>query len=226
MGVTLSGLKQALLVVAVCTLSACSTIVEGTSQNVTINTDPPGATCELDRAGQVAGVVNPTPGTIEVEKSGTDLKVVCDKDGFQTAEGILSSSFEAMTLGNVILGGLVGVAIDAASGATNKYPETLQLTLTPNSFETIADRDAHFDARVAAARRSFEAKIETQENTCKSDPSELCRKKVEELRSAMEAAISEIEALRLIATVTAPDEKLSYAPWHGTRASFFARLGE
>lgn len=61
--------QAALLVAVLSTLAACASIVEGTDQSVTINTDPTGAKCELVRGGQTVAVVNPTPGTVQVDKS-------------------------------------------------------------------------------------------------------------------------------------------------------------
>jgi len=41
-------------------MAGCATIVKGTDQTVTVDTTPPGATCELKRDGQSIGVVNAT----------------------------------------------------------------------------------------------------------------------------------------------------------------------
>ena len=43
----------------------------------------------------------------------------------------LSSEFQAMTLGNVLIGGVVGIVVDAASGAAGRYPNSVTLTLAP-----------------------------------------------------------------------------------------------
>ena len=49
-------------------LSGCATITKSSTQSVTINTRPSGAECHLNREGALIAVVNPTPGTISVEK--------------------------------------------------------------------------------------------------------------------------------------------------------------
>jgi hypothetical protein len=59
--------------------------------------------------------------------------------------GSVSSEFQAATFGNILLGGIIGVAVDAASGAMNKYPEQVSFVMVPQSFPSASDRDAFFD---------------------------------------------------------------------------------
>jgi hypothetical protein len=59
--------------------------------------------------------------------------------------GSVSSEFQAATFGNILLGGIIGVAVDAASGAMNKYPEQVSFVMVPVSFPSASDRDAFFD---------------------------------------------------------------------------------
>jgi len=41
--------------------SACATVMGGTTQDVFVETDPPGAECRFERLGANIGVVRPTP---------------------------------------------------------------------------------------------------------------------------------------------------------------------
>jgi hypothetical protein len=128
-------LKTALLI-PLAFLSACATIVNGGSQTVTVSTTPPGATCTVDRMGARIGAIPQTPGSLRLDKSKNDLSVTCNKPGFQTAAVTHSSSFGAMTAGNV-LGGLVigpiGFIVDAASGANYEYPSDIRLDLAADA---------------------------------------------------------------------------------------------
>ena len=112
-------------------LGACASIVEGTDQSVSVSSNPTGATCLLWREGGQIGVVNPTPGTVQVDKSREDITAHCTKDGYQDGVAVLSSSFEGMTAGNVIFGGIIGLGVDAASGAMHTYPSSILVTLPP-----------------------------------------------------------------------------------------------
>ncbi len=125
-------IRRVLLLVGLVALSACASIVEGTEQSVTIMTEPSGAACKLERQGVVVSLVNPTPGTARIGKSKENVTVLCDKDGHESAAAPLASEFQAMTFGNLIFGGIIGVAVDAGTGAMNKYPDSVSL-LPPKS---------------------------------------------------------------------------------------------
>lgn len=112
-------------------LSACASITKGTDQNVVVNTSPQGARCELMRDGSILTIVDPTPGTINISKSSEDIQIKCSKDGFQTAQYVLESEAEAMTAGNVIFGGVIGLAVDAGTGAINKYDANITVVMQP-----------------------------------------------------------------------------------------------
>ncbi len=118
----------AALAAAIC-VSGCSTIVEGRSQMLAIDTTPPGASCALTRHGETLGTVNPTPGSIYVEKTKYDITITCDLDGYEQTTLINKSGAAGATFGNIILGGGVGWAIDSATGSDNKYDSPVNITL-------------------------------------------------------------------------------------------------
>lgn len=122
-------MKKIIMLAAVVALSACSSIVEGTSQELVINTNPEGADCEIQREGNVIGRVSPTPGGVVVKKTKHDITVVCNKKGYQTAKFFNKSDVAGATVGNIILGGGIGWAIDSASGADNKYLTPMNINL-------------------------------------------------------------------------------------------------
>jgi len=140
-----SRLRAVLALVAISLLSGCATLTTSSSQTVTMTTEPPGAACTFKRNGQVMGVVNPTPGSLLVSKSHTAIDVSCSKEGFLDATGSVGSRFQAMTFGNILFGGIIGIAVDAASGATAEYEPTITIRLTPSEFADAAARDRFFD---------------------------------------------------------------------------------
>jgi hypothetical protein len=113
-------------------LSGCSTIIEGRSQQLMVNTNPPGADCGLYRQGVRIATVQNAPGSALVEKTKHDIWVVCVKPGYQQATYFNHSGAAGATVGNIILGGGIGWIIDSASGADNKYDSPVNLTLSPN----------------------------------------------------------------------------------------------
>jgi hypothetical protein len=106
-------------------LGGCATITRGTSQTIAIHTPgAPGARCMLSSSSMPSQTVI-TPATITVEKGMDNIAVRCSKECFQDGTGVVVSSMEAMTAGNLLVGGIIGLGVDAASGAMNKYsPET------------------------------------------------------------------------------------------------------
>jgi hypothetical protein len=110
---------------------ACSTITTGTTQAITVTTDPPGATCQVQRDGQLIGVVNPTPGSLTIGKSTRDMVVNCTRSGNLPGSNTVQADFQPATLGNILLGGVVGIVVDAASGAMGTYPPSVAVVLPP-----------------------------------------------------------------------------------------------
>jgi hypothetical protein len=110
-------------------LPSCASIVEGTTQTLTFNTNPPGANCALTRNGLPIGNLT-TPGGIVVEKTKHNIEVACTKQGYDDSKTTIKSGASGATVGNIILGGGIGWAIDSASGADNKYNEINDITLS------------------------------------------------------------------------------------------------
>ncbi len=114
-------------------LAGCASVTSGTSQKLTVATDPTGADCKLTVKDVAIGTVSPTPGSIAVKRAGDSIRVICSKDGYRDATYLNKPGLNAATLGNIILGGVVGLAVDAASGANNKYEEVMTIRLEPTS---------------------------------------------------------------------------------------------
>lgn len=182
-------------------LAACSSFVEGTDQSVTVITNPSGATCTLEREGATIGAVNPTPGTVNVVKSKHSIVISCIRPGHETSVGTLVSSFEEMTFGNLLFGGLVGLAIDASSGAINNYPPSILITMTPSSFPTEAARDAFYAERKAQAASKAAAAIARVASRCDTPESSQCKGDIAVIESSRDAEQADLEAKRLRARV-------------------------
>lgn len=116
---------------AALSISACSTIIEGTSQEISIGTAPPEASCKLERDGVVIGLIPSTPGTAKIEKNKQNITITCEKEGYKDAVYNNKSDFAGATAGNILLGGIIGIGIDAATGAANKYENDVAIKLEP-----------------------------------------------------------------------------------------------
>ena len=112
-------------------LSGCGTITQGTSQNITVTSVPPGGHCDLTRKGEHVATLDRTPGVVKVDKTKNDILLTRTLAGYQDASVNLESGYGAGTFGNIILGGGIGWAIDSATGADNKYPSTANVQFIP-----------------------------------------------------------------------------------------------
>lgn len=119
-------------------LSGCATVFEGTSQEITVVTNPPGADCEFYRAdGKTVGHVASTPETVNIRKSKYDITIKCNKPGFQEGDYLNHSGTTATIAANVaadlILTAGLSSIVDSADGADNKYDSAVNITLMPTS---------------------------------------------------------------------------------------------
>jgi hypothetical protein len=110
-------------------VAGCATITTGTTQSILVDTKPPGAICRFSRDSKEIGVVNPTPGMFVIDKSVIPMSAICTKDGYLPTTGAIQSHYQPVTLGNVLLGGVVGIIVDAASGAQNIYDASIAIEL-------------------------------------------------------------------------------------------------
>lgn len=183
--------------------TGCATVTKSANQPVTVDTRPPGAECTLEREGEKLAVINPTPGAVSVEKDKDVIQVTCKKAGFKDGTGELASSFESMTLGNILIGGVIGIGIDAASGAMHQYPSTVTIRLVPASFASLHERDTFFDrARddLLEEYSQLEEKIVAQ---CQDDA---CEEKLNAAREAKQTKLAELETERLSASYGCEDD--------------------
>lgn len=110
-------------------VSGCASIIEGTTQEVKINTTPAGARCDVLKEGVVIGQVASTPGGVLLKRTKHDLIVKCTKEDCEPSEYFLKSGTSGGTFGNILLGGGIGWAVDSAAGADNEYPEFANISL-------------------------------------------------------------------------------------------------
>jgi hypothetical protein len=72
-----------------------------------------------------------TPGTATIEKSVTVVKVVCSKSGWQNALAYLTPGVPTAAQIGMMLPyvGIVSAAVDGSTGAANKYPESVVISM-------------------------------------------------------------------------------------------------
>lgn len=104
-------------------LVSCASIVKGTKQTITINSNVDGATVYLDGI-----MVGTTPFVGDIKKNKAALTI--QKEGYKTYTLSLSKSLEPMFFGNIITGGTLGSITDFATGAAYTYsPSSYQIEM-------------------------------------------------------------------------------------------------
>jgi hypothetical protein len=111
-------------------LSACATITRGTTEQLTFESDPPSA------MRTSTGLSCPaTPCTLEVGRK-SEFIATFSKEGFRNADVAVQTrvagSGAAGFAGNVLVGGVIGMAVDAGSGSTlEHFPSPVTASLVP-----------------------------------------------------------------------------------------------
>jgi hypothetical protein len=109
-------------------VSGCATIIQGTTQSVSVATTPEsGAQCTLKNSEGSWFVTS--PGNATVHKTKNDLTVDCVKAGYTDAHTTAISHFGGTTAGNILAGGIIGIGVDAASGANYHYDSPITVPL-------------------------------------------------------------------------------------------------
>ena len=104
------GLFFSLIAVAVLTFSSCATIFKGSTDEVKFSSDPVGAKVYVN--GDMLGI---TPFPIEL-KSNKTYTIEFKKEGYETKTVLLNNSVGAGWVVLDVLGGLIPIVIDAATG--------------------------------------------------------------------------------------------------------------
>lgn len=109
-------------------LTGCATITRGTKDTLVVNSEPSGADVELSN-----GMSGKTPATFKLPRK-NNIVVEISKPGYEPTKvnvvSQISGSGGAGMAGNVLVGGLIGAAVDAGSGAMNDLtPNPVNVTL-------------------------------------------------------------------------------------------------
>jgi PEGA domain len=124
------------IAVASTVVVACATIIHGSSQEVGISSQPTGATITVD--GVITGK---TP--VAAKLSRKDMhRVAITMDGYQPFEITTTRKTSGWVWGNLVFGGLIGLAVDAITGALyNVRPEQIAAQLSKGGASVQVDGD-------------------------------------------------------------------------------------
>ncbi len=102
--------KVTLSLVSLSMLTSCATIMHGTRQNIGISSNPSCANVWVD--GTFVGT---TPMIVNLTRKDNHY-VHIEVEGYQPFEAVFTRQLSGWVFGNVVFGGLIGLAVDAISG--------------------------------------------------------------------------------------------------------------
>ena len=106
-------MKRALIVslmVLVFGFGGCATVMSGSTQTITLTSQPSGAKV------QCGGTMLITPATMEMERN-KNHTVIFTKDGYESQQVRIKKSMNPWILGNILIGGIPGIVVDLITGA-------------------------------------------------------------------------------------------------------------
>lgn len=118
-------------IAALITLAGCATIMHGTKQDVGVSSTPTAAKVTVDNAplGNTPIVAN--------LKRGDNHIVRVELAGYQAFEATLTKKTSGWVWGNIVFGGLIGLAVDAITGGLYSLtPEQISATMVKQSATT------------------------------------------------------------------------------------------
>jgi hypothetical protein len=128
----------------------CASIVHNGNRDISINTDPPGATASIRKSGGGLSdvvTVQRTPCTVSLDPKksyfkGQSYTLRLEMAGYQTTEVELTPKMSGWYWGNLLIGGLIGMlAVDPATGAMwNIEPDKVDHKLTGGQSSLIRNK--------------------------------------------------------------------------------------
>ena len=119
--------RPALFIALVVSLTGCCSIIHGTRQDVGISSAPTGAMVKIDNVSS-----GNTPVVAKLTRKDNHF-VRVELSDYQPFDMTLTRSVSGWVWGNIVFGGLIGLAVDAIDGAFyNLSPEQVSATLAAN----------------------------------------------------------------------------------------------
>lgn len=105
--------------------SSCATIMTGKHDVLSVDSSPTGA-----RFTTNTGVSGVTPAKIEVPDS-VDVQFTFELAGYAPASFTANHHMSAWVWGNILIGGVIGLIVDFASGGIHTHDAGVNVTLVP-----------------------------------------------------------------------------------------------
>jgi hypothetical protein len=151
----MSTVRTAVSIAVALLLTGCGAILHGPRQNIDVQTSPSGAKVETSPA---TGTFT-TPATLDLERKNSYV-LTFTSPGYNPATFNLHNNIGTGTvIADVLLTGLVGVIVDAATGSWyGLEPDSANVTLTRSTTGGTGPREIHIQLREAGGKGRVELK--------------------------------------------------------------------
>jgi len=120
--------------------TGCASISgDDTNRLSKIDSDPSGAACQIINSINIKRDIT-TPADVFLQPKYDPINISCEKKGFKRSSDVIDTTLVDAVYGNILLGGLIGVAIDHSSGQNRRYPSIIKVFLEPESFANNEER--------------------------------------------------------------------------------------
>ena len=108
-------------------MTSCASVMTGKTDLISVNSSPVGAAFTTN-----VGIKGVTPTKIEVPDN-TDIEFTFEKEGYAPATYTAPRKMSGWVWGNIVLGGVIGLVVDFASGGVYTHEKEVVVTLAPAS---------------------------------------------------------------------------------------------
>lgn len=146
-------MKKTLSLLVPCTffLTSCATIMHGTRQSIGISSNPTNAQIWVDNQ-----YVGQSPLIVEMTRKHNHF-IRLELQGYQPYEVTFTRQMSAWVFGNVVFGGIIGLAVDAITGGIYRLtPEQIQAQMLSDHVRYYKKSADSFVAIVMEADPSWE----------------------------------------------------------------------
>lgn len=100
-----------IIITTIISLTSCATIISGSTQNIRVTSEPTAANIYINNIN-----VGVTP-MVKLLKRNQIHILKLELEGYKNYETVLERKFNAWYLGNILIGGIIGLIIDPITGA-------------------------------------------------------------------------------------------------------------
>lgn len=115
-------MKKLIIILITIYCSSCATIINTPKQTVSFNSEPSEATILVD-----GNIIGKTPMTAKIKRKSSS--VTMQKDNYETQIKTFNKDISPLVVGNILIGGIIGIIIDICTGSYYNLDDNIYLIL-------------------------------------------------------------------------------------------------